>query len=105
MSTSPAHEGDKGEWAERTVVRSATRRTGHYHNVTRAQQDRSWGVVSCEAPDEEYRRAAEPMDGNIRYISQDLWKKSTHEIDTSGEVADISDRSTWAIKVSCRCSP
>ena len=28
--------------------------------------------------------------------------QGTHEMDTSGDVAQTSDRSTWAIKVSCR---
>ena len=72
---------------------------GHDHHVSGAQEDGHGLDVARVPAYQEDRSAAEPAK-RVREIKERR-DFQTHEMETRGEVAQTSERSTWAISVSC----
>jgi hypothetical protein len=83
---------------QRTVVCPPARRTGHYDGVPRTKEDRLWLYISSDSADEKYCGVAKPDNSSSEdYASSEC----TYDIETSGDVAQTSERSTCAMSVSC----
>lgn len=75
------------------MVCTTARRPRHDNNVTRAQQDRDWRNVARETTDEEDCGVSEAGNGP-QLVDGKRKGGEAHEIETRGEVAQISERST-----------
>ena len=80
----------------------ASTRSWHDYNVSRPQKDGDRFCVPCHSSNQE--------DGGITQTCKQMhskmqcWtsqQKTSYEIEIRGDVAQTSERSTWAIKVSC----
>jgi hypothetical protein len=83
---------------QHTVIRPPACRTGHYDGVPGTKEDRYWLYVSSDSADEKYCGVSKPDNSSSEdYASREC----TYDIETSGDVAQTSERSTCAMSVSC----
>jgi hypothetical protein len=82
------------------MVCAAAGRTGHDDDVTRTQQDGDGRDIAREATNKEDCGVSETNGPDVKK-DRGTWKEGkAYEIDTRGEVAQISERSTCPIRVS-----
>jgi hypothetical protein len=87
-----------------TVVSPSTGRSGHDHDIAAAEKDGDRLTLPRQTTDEKHGSIAQSR--SKKKVSFEREKKkdvcaAAHDMDTSGEVEQTSERSTCAMRVSC----